>query len=663
MLKTERMTRALLVGTMDALEETVDFLYRSRSCHIINFKKDDVYDIGMPLPHADETSSKLLKMMGISKNLELEEEQISADETFSTAKIHSEVDAALTHFDLEISAEVHGRIEVESLLNEKREEQSFLKQFSHIDFSLSLLSGYNSMSVFCGRVRGDPSKEIEKLTAAHDIISDNGLFLLFIDNSFEDAASKILSSHGFEAVPAPIIHERPKVSIQRLGRDIADLKKRLERIQGRLEKLKKKHSLFITASVEELTIEANKAETPLRFGTATHSFVIDLWAPTDSFGDLNKGLAKIKLGAVELVEVAHPEESSPPIRLKNSKAARPFEMLLEMFSMPSYDETDPSALMLFTFPLFYGLMLGDIGYGLLILILVLSGGLTKLMTKLGMAGGAPGLTKILLYCGITSVIFGVLYNEIFGFELFALQHGHGDITILFPQIFYPEFLIPKFLVFGPIHFPVIRGDAAMVAPMLIFCVWVGVAHIMLGYIVGFRNVWMQHGIKTAILEKGGWILILTGLTLFAFSAMPDLIAGNGIQFTNPQVIVGIALLLTGTIMAFMVEGINTLLELPGLSGNLLSYTRIYAIGLSSIGIAMAFNEEMALPAIEGGGFGIVIGIAVLIAGHGLNLGLGIIGPLIQTLRLHYVEFFTKFYKGGGTKFNPLRYNRKYTKEV
>ena len=543
---------------------------------------------------------------------------------------------------LEISAEVHGRLETESLLDEKREEQSFLKQFSHLDFPLSLLSGYNSMSVFCGHLKGDPAREIGKLTDAYDIISNNGLFLLFIDASFEDAASRILSSHGFEAVPTPEIHEKPEVSIQRLGRDIADLENRLDIINGRLDKLKKKHSLFIAASVEELTIEANKAETPLRFGTATHSFVIDIWTPTDSIDDLNKGLSKIEHGAVEFVEVACPEENSPPIRLKNPKAVKPMEMLLEMFSLPSYNETDPSALMLLTFPLFYGLMLGDIGYGLLILILVLSGTLTKLMGKLGMSGGAPGLTKILLYCGISSVIFGVLFDEIFGFELFRYSLDIGLMGI---------------------HFPVHRMDPYMVGPMLIFCVWVGVAHIMLGYIVGFRNVWIQHGLKTAILEKGGWILILSGLTLFAFSAMPVLIAGGDIDFTSPQIIIGISLLLTGILMAFMVEGINTLLELPGLSGNLLSYTRIYAIGLSSMGIAMAFNEEMAMPAIESGGIGIVLGILVLVVGHTLNLGLGIIGPLIQTLRLHYVEFFTKFYKGGGTKFNPLKYNRKYTKEV
>jgi len=113
----------------------------------------------------------------------------------------------------------------------------------------------------------------------------------------------------------------------------------------------------------------------------------------------------------------------------------------------------------------------------------------------------------------------------------------------------------------------------------------------------------------------------------------------------------------------MVEGINSVLELPGLASNLLSYTRIYAIGLSSVGIALAFNENMAMPAIEGGGIGVALGIIILIMGHSLNLALGLMGPLIQTLRLHYVEFFSKFYIGGGEKFNPLRYRRKYTKEA
>ena len=132
---------------------------------------------------------------------------------------------------------------------------------------------------------------------------------------------------------------------------------------------------------------------------------------------------------------------------------------------------------------------------------------------------------------------------------------------------------------------------------------------------------------------------------------------------DPVMLAGLGLLIAGVVMTATVEKINGILELPGLASNLLSYTRIFAIGLSSIGIALAFNENMAMPAIESGGVGILIGGVILVMGHALNIGLGIIGPLIQSLRLHYVEFFTKFYKGGGVKFNPLNVRRKYTKEV
>jgi len=199
--------------------------------------------------------------------------------------------------------------------------------------------------------------------------------------------------------------------------------------------------------------------------------------------------------------------------------------------------------------------------------------------------------------------------------------------------------------------------------MLILCICIGIAHLMLGFVAGFRNAWVQHGPKHAILEKGGWCLILGGFAIFAFSFVPRMIAGEGMQFTDAQSLVGLALLAAGVAMAVSMEGINALLEIPSMSGNILSYTRIYAIGLSSIGIAMAFNEYMAVPALEAGGLSIALGGLVLFAGHTLNLGLGLIGPLIQTLRLHYVEFFSKFYRGGGMQFNPLKYKRKHTKEV
>ena len=185
----------------------------------------------------------------------------------------------------------------------------------------------------------------------------------------------------------------------------------------------------------------------------------------------------------------------------------------------------------------------------------------------------------------------------------------------------------------------------------------------MGYAIGVYNVRAEHGLRTAILEKGGWILTLVGLVMFAVTALPGLLDGSGLPMGNIVLLAGIAIMVTGIVMTAVVEKINGILDLPGLASNLLSYTRIFAIGLSSIGIALAFNEEMALPAIRGGGIGIILGILILVMGHGLNIALGIIGPLIQSLRLHYVEFFTKFYKGGGVKFNPLSIRRKHTKEV
>jgi len=661
MLKTERMTRVLVMGTMDAIGETVDYLYDSGSFHVIDFKRDDVHDIGTPLAGADEASAKLLKMMSVSASLEVEDDGAHEGEQMPVEKVRKELDAALTHLELEISAQTHARKEIEDLLAGKRGMLASLAPFRGLEFPLGLLTGCRSVAVFAGQLKSDPSAELNGITDAYELIRTEEIAVLVVSKPHSEQAHRVLLNHGFSEVKVPPIEGRPSDAMRKLAAEIKELETRHTDVMGRLERLRESNHRFISAALEDLTIQANKAETPLRFGTARFTFLIDAWIPSRSQEQLADGLGKINTGTVEMALLA--PDGEPPIKLDNPTPIAPMQMLIEMFSLPRYDEIDPTAFMFITFPLFYGMILGDVGYGAVLLLLVISGALAKLMVKLGMAGGAPGLTKILLYCSVSSIIFGFLFNEFFGFELMALHHGHGEITVLLPHIYYPEFSIPQLIPYIPTHFPIARGDTEMVGPMLILCVCIGIVHLMLGYIAGFRNAWVQHGPKHAILEKGGWCMILAGFSLFAFSFVPRMIAGEGLQFTDTQSLVGLALLGAGVIMAFSVEGINAILELPSLSGNLLSYTRIYAIGLSSIGIAMAFNEYMAIPALEAGGISIILGVLVLIAGHTMNLGLGLIGPLIQTLRLHYVEFFSKFYKGGGIQFNPLKYRRKHTKEV
>jgi len=645
MLKTERMRRVLLVGTHEALPGTVDHLYGLGRFHVVDFKdRDDTLDIGTPLPGSEKASAKLLKMMSISQNLGLADGAGSVSGTMPTDQIKRDLDVAIAHLELELGAEIHARKETESLLSEKRAELSALAPFTHIDFPLSLLRYQGSLSVFCGRFRIDPENELAKLTGAYDIVRGESTVLI-VDKAVEREAAELLARCGFVETPLPVSAGIPIDEIARLKGEVAGLEKRMCELDARIGALRKKNDLFVLASIEELSIEANKAETPLRFGVGRHGFLIDGWVPYKELERVRSGLAGIDKGVVELVELSWCEGTDePPIMLDNPKAARPMEMLMEMFSLPKYNEIDPTIIMLATFPIFYGLMLGDWGYGIVLVVLSLSGAFKKLMDKLGMSGGAPGLSKILLYCGITSIIFGLVYDEFFGFELL---HGWGM----------------HFELLG-IAFPVYRGDESMVGKMLIFCVYIGVVHLLIGYIIGLYNVRAEHGLRTAILEKGGWILTLVGLVIVLVTALKEgMLSGGDIPLGNPMLLAGIATIVTGIIMTAIVEKINGILELPGLASNLLSYTRIFAIGLSSIGIALAFNEEMAMPAIDSGGIGIALGVIILVMGHALNIALGIIGPLIQSLRLHYVEFFTKFYKGGGVKFNPLSVRRKYTKEV
>jgi V/A-type H+-transporting ATPase subunit I len=612
--------------------------------HVVDFReRDGTLDMGAPLPGSEEASAKLLKMMAVSQNMGLEAAEAGVPSKLSAEKIACQLEPAMAHLELELSAEVHARKETEALVAEKRALLDSLAPFRGVDVPLSLLRSSGSLAVFSGRFRSDPRAVLAGVTDAFDIIEGDATVVI-VDKAREREAAEALAKCGYSEVPLPRCDGVPSNDIDWLGAELRKLEAHLKGVDGRILKLKEKNDLFVLASIEALSIEANKAETPMRFGAGRHAFLVDGWIPSGSLDRARAALAANSAGTVELVEVSRDSESEePPIKLNNPDKAKPMEMLIEMFSLPKYDEIDPTALMLFTFPIFYGLMLGDYGYGIVLVALSLSGAFKKLMGKLGMSGGAPGLNKILLYCGITSIVFGLMYDEFFGFELLHGWHVHFEL--------------------GGIAFPVYRADESMVGKMLMFCVYVGVIHLLIGYIIGLYNVRAEHGLKTAILEKGGWILTLVGLVMFAVQALPGLMSGGGLPMDDPVMLAGLGLLIGGIVMTATVEKINGILELPGLASNLLSYTRIFAIGLSSIGIALAFNENMAMPAIESGGVGILIGGVILVMGHALNIGLGIIGPLIQSLRLHYVEFFTKFYKGGGVKFNPLNIRRKYTKEA
>jgi V/A-type H+-transporting ATPase subunit I len=293
-----------------------------------------------------------------------------------------------------------------------------------------------------------------------------------------------------------------------------------------------------------------------------------------------------------------------------------------------------------------------VGYGIIVMAI---GFAIKQKFK---TGGLNAIALILMFSGVLSTIFGVIYGEFFGFPIFNIVfQGHpeeGILGIAGPAI-------------AGIHFPIHRFDS--VKPLLLLCFAIGIFHVLLGYVIGFRNEAVKHDLKHAIYAKGSWMMILIGGVLLIAKAMPALMSKSPMPTGNTIFLAGAGLMLIGVILLIKGEGFISILELPTLLSNILSYSRILAIGLSSAGIALAVNTmSMDLfirpkGILLGGGIVLALsGVVILFIGHLINLLLGILGPGIHSLRLQYVEFFTKFYEGGGTKYLPFGHKRKYTEE-
>jgi V/A-type H+-transporting ATPase subunit I len=268
------------------------------------------------------------------------------------------------------------------------------------------------------------------------------------------------------------------------------------------------------------------------------------------------------------------------------------------------------------------------------------------------------LLNVFLVCAISSIVFGFIFGEFLGFPI-------ADFVNIYPHD----------LTLGPlehISLPVERMQAGGfeegvyifgIKDLLVLTCIIGVVHLLLGYVLGFRNEYKQHGLKTAILHKGSWFSLLLGGTLLIWYVFPMVLEQNlgSLSVTNPLFLAGAILIFLGLILLILGEGALGLIEITNPLSHTLSYTRLLAVGLSSVGIAFAINTIAGMM-YDAGGIGLIGAILVFVFGHTVNLVLGIYAPFIQSLRLHYVEFFQKFYKSGGRIYDPFGYNRKYTEE-
>ncbi|MCE8425529.1 MAG: V-type ATP synthase subunit I [Candidatus Methanoperedens sp.] len=657
MFKPTRMTRVAIAGTKELMGPVISVLHKLNMIHITDYNEEtEDFKIGKPLKPASKLSEHLISLRGISNQLGIAEKEPKAK--FQVKELPVQIDERITVIQREVASRFDELRSIEFKIKEKEDLISAVKPFMALPLSLDSYHGYDTIKVHAGYIGEDIETKLAKITRDYEIFDGEyekrTVFALFIPRGFEEEIQKLLQElRSYVELKVPELKGNPPVILEELTKEVSSLKEKYLSIRTELDKIKSEYSEFIMAADEYLSMETQKAEAPLRFATSPNAFIIDGWVPSRRFNVLEQELQKSIGDQVYLTKLEEEvNEEEIPIELENPGPSKPFELLINTFATPKYREIDPASVIFITFPLFYAIMLGDVGYGIVVAAMAF-----VIKTKFK-TGGLNALALILFLSGILSILLGVLYGEFFGFPLFNVEIKgeleHGILGIAGPSI-------------AGFHFPIHRFES--VQPLLLMCLIIGMLHVFLGLIIGFRNIKIEHDLKHAIFAKGSWMMILIGGVAAIAKLMPALMSRQPVPSGDPVFLGGVALAIIGIILLIKGEGFISILEIPTLLSNVLSYSRILAIGLSSAGIALAVNTlSMNLfirphGVLLGGGIGLaLVGVVILFIGHLINLLLGILGPGLHSLRLQYVEFFTKFYEGGGKKYVPFGYIRKYTEE-
>ncbi len=472
---------------------------------------------------------------------------------------------------------------------------------------------------------------------------ENGTYIFLIcQNEDFTKMENALRNLGFSKpsvlskyVPMERIEEL-KGRINKASEFIADSENQIISYKGAMHALEFIEDYYVMRSEKYDVIE--------KLENSKHTFILTGYVVARDYELVETALTGMFDVFIEEVEIQKNE--TPPVALKNNAIVQPIESVLETYSMPKKGEIDPTSAMSIFYYVFFGLMFSDAGYGLILAL-----GCFILLKKCkNMEDGLKKSVKMFMGCGISTMFWGIMFGSYFG----------NAVTVIAQTFFNTELTIP------PLWFDPLQGANSMTLLMTAFLF--GIIHIFVALGVKAYSYILQKKYLDVIYDVLSWYLLVGGGILSILSV--DMLKGmTGFMLPAPFGTIGAICMAVGAVIILIfagreskptirfLKGLYGLYGITGYLSDILSYSRLLALGLATGVIAQVFNQIGSM--MGGGVIGTIVFIIVFIIGHALNIGINALGAYVHTNRLQFVEFFGKFYEGGGEKFKPFKINTKH----
>jgi len=577
--------------------------------------------------------------------------------------------------------------EKEALLTEIKDTENNLKlveEFSFFPEDLKILQLSSATSYF-GRIPSDKFEEFKKVIDAHheDIMlytqaekELTHLILVVFPTISSDEFANIIQTHNVKIEAVPTLNGKPNEIITSEKSNLQTKNQRLGQINDELNKISEKYFASLVEVEEQLQIENKKLEVISNLGVTKDAFAMEGWIPKSKLGQIKSTLEKFTDGTT-IYELETKEEEKAPTLMSNPRRFRLFEAFIRFYSLPQSKEFDPTMVFALIFPIFYGLMIGDTGYCLVILLVCLwvirrvekgkrnLNIMPKQLRSFAMLilkkRQMVKLSKAMIPGCVVGIVLGVIFDLHFGFHLngyvFDLLASVGVTGLPEPGEILNR---PSQAFLDPIH---------NAGTLLLYAGYIGIGFVSFGLILGVIDCIREGEKKEALVKIGwlavGWGIVLLGLALISGDAINPtwdrLIEVNPIAYMYYGLIFGGIALMVACDKSKGPMKVMALMEVATIISHILSYTRLIGILLASVILAHTI-DYIFLKSINIGLPLAALGIMILFIGHLFNIIIGVFEPGIQGARLVYVEYFSKFYRGNGRKFSPFRSLRRFTEE-